>query len=103
MKLGPRLSVTAQTGCPRQRARFLQKDADHVSHSYHAPVPYMMRLTQDGVAIHGSVVREGAATHGCIGVPLEFARRLFNAANRGDAIYVIPSRQTARSGPSSSS
>jgi hypothetical protein len=68
----------------------LEKDADHYSHSYDAPMPYMLRLTKDGVAIHGSNVREGWATHGCIGVPLEFARLLFAVASKGDLIAILP-------------
>lgn len=68
----------------------LEKNAHYYSHTYHAPMPYMLRLTQDGVAIHGSNVREGWATHGCIGVPLEFARLLFAQASKGDLVFVIP-------------
>jgi hypothetical protein len=68
----------------------LEKDADHYSRSYDAPMPYMLRLTTDGVAIHGSNVREGWATHGCIGVPLDFARLLFGAATKGDPVYIVP-------------
>jgi hypothetical protein len=36
------------------------------------------------VAVHGSDVRWGRATHGCVGVPGAFARRLFAAAKEGD-------------------
>lgn len=67
----------------------LEKDANHYSRSYDAPMPYMLRLTKDGVAIHGSNVREGWATHGCIGVPLDFARLLFDAAKKGDPVIVL--------------
>ena len=71
----------------------LQKDADHYSGSYdEAPMPYMLRLTNDGVAIHGSDVRQGWATHGCIGVPLDFARRLFSTASKGDLVVILPAR-----------
>lgn len=66
----------------------LEKDADHVSNLYDAPMPYMLRLTRDGVAIHASDVRFGYATHGCIGVPPGFARRLFAAARLGDTVIV---------------
>ncbi len=66
----------------------LQKDADHVSNLYDAPMPYMLRLTNDGVAIHASDVRYGNATHGCIGVPLGFARKLFAATKLGDRVIV---------------
>jgi hypothetical protein len=67
-----------------------EKNADYYSHSYHAPMPYMLRLTDDGVAIHGSNVRQGRATHGCIGVPLGFAKMLFAAASKGDPVFIIP-------------
>lgn len=65
-----------------------QKDADHVSSLYDAPMPYMLRLTNDGVAIHGSDVKWGNATHGCIGVPTAFARKLFAAVKLGDLVII---------------
>jgi lipoprotein-anchoring transpeptidase ErfK/SrfK len=65
-----------------------QKRADHVSNLYNAPMPYMLRLTNDGVAIHGSEVAWGAATHGCIGVPVKFAARLFDQAKLGDRVII---------------
>ncbi|MHA6720753.1 L,D-transpeptidase [Sphingomonas sp. RS6] len=61
----------------------------HRSRTYDAPMPYTLRLTDDGVAIHGSNVREGAATHGCVGVPLEFARHLFAVAAPGDLVTIV--------------
>ena len=70
----------------------LEKNADYHSHSYDAPMPYMLRLTKDGVAIHGSNVREGWATHGCIGVPLDFAKQLFTAASKGDLVVILPAQ-----------
>lgn len=74
----------------------LEKSAHYYSHTYDAPMPYMLRLTNDGVAIHGSNVREGWATHGCIGVPLEFARLLFGAAKKGDAVVIVPAPRGAK-------
>lgn len=71
----------------------LEKDADHVSSTYdNAPMPYMLRLTGDGVAIHGSEVQWGYATHGCIGVPTPFARRLFGITGVGDIVVVTRGR-----------
>jgi hypothetical protein len=73
----------------------LQKARDYHSRSYDAPMPYMLRLTADGVAIHGSEVRPGAATHGCIGVPTAFARRLFSQIGLGDRVVIVgPSGKT---------
>ena len=65
-----------------------QKDADHVSNLYDAPMPYMLRLTSDGVAIHGSDVKWGNATHGCIGVPTPFAQKLFGVTKLGDVVVI---------------
>jgi hypothetical protein len=65
-----------------------QKSKDHVSNIYGSPMPYMMRLTNDGVAIHASDVKWGWGTRGCIGVPLEFARLLFEQARLGDRVIV---------------
>jgi lipoprotein-anchoring transpeptidase ErfK/SrfK len=69
----------------------LEKRKDHFSNLYHAPMPYMLRLTNDGIAIHGSEVRQGAATHGCVGVPLEFARLLFEQVRIGDQVSLTAS------------
>ena len=66
-----------------------QKDADHHSNIYDgAPMPYMLRLTNDGISIHGSEVGDGYVTHGCIGVPIGFARKLFGAVRLGDKVIV---------------
>jgi len=73
----------------------LEKDADHVSNLYDAPMPYMLRLTRDGVAIHGSDVRYGYATHGCVGVPTAFARKLFAATRIGDRVIVTNGKRLA--------
>ena len=65
-----------------------QKNKDHVSNLYDAPMPYMLRLTNDGVAIHSTKVENGYVTHGCIGVPDAFAAKLFAAAKLGDRVIV---------------
>jgi hypothetical protein len=72
-----------------------QKDADHVSNLYDAPMPYMMRLTNDGISIHGSEMEAGLMTHGCVGVPVDFARRLFRATRLGDKVIVTNGERLA--------
>lgn len=67
----------------------LWKGRDHVSSLYDAPMPFTLRLTGDGVAIHGSNVRWGAATHGCVGIPTEFARRVYEEAKIGDLVAIV--------------
>ena len=66
----------------------LQKDADHVSNLYDAPMPFMLRLTMDGISIHASKIAANYATHGCIGLPKEFAEVLFANVKVGDKVVV---------------
>jgi len=67
----------------------LQKKIDYHSRTYDSPMPFMLRLTNDGVAIHASEVVDGeSATHGCIGLPREFASLLFKEAKLGDKVLV---------------
>ena len=87
---------------PTGMFKVIAKRKDHRSSLYDAPMPYTLRLTDDGVAIHGSDVRWGAATHGCVGVPLAFAERLFAAMKVGDEVAVISSR-SARKTPGEAS
>jgi lipoprotein-anchoring transpeptidase ErfK/SrfK len=80
---------------PVGKLHVLAKAREHRSSLYDAEMPYTLRLTGDGVSIHGSNVRWGAATHGCIGVPIAFARRLFDATRVGDDVVVIPATRTS--------
>jgi lipoprotein-anchoring transpeptidase ErfK/SrfK len=73
----------------------IEKDEDHVSNLYDAIMPWMLRLTNDGIAIHGSNVRYGWASRGCIGVPDEFAAQLFAQARLGDEVTVINSARAS--------
>jgi lipoprotein-anchoring transpeptidase ErfK/SrfK len=70
-----------------------QKDATHVSNIYDAPMPWMLRLTNDGVSIHGSKVEAGYATNGCIGVPDAFAAKLFRVAHLGDKVIITDGKR----------
>ena len=66
-----------------------EKNADHKSNIYDgAPMPYMMRLTNDGISIHGTMVENGYASHGCVGVPTPFAKKLFALTKVGTAVYI---------------
>ena len=61
----------------------------NVSEKYNnAPMPYSMFLTTDGVAIHGSEVENGYASHGCIGTPDDFAAKIFAIAKKGDKVII---------------
>jgi hypothetical protein len=67
----------------------LGKALYHRSATYNADMPFTLWLTDDGVAIHGSRVRDGAATHGCVGLPEDFARKLFHEVHPGDPVVIV--------------
>jgi lipoprotein-anchoring transpeptidase ErfK/SrfK len=81
---------------PTGKRHILGKARNPRSSLYDAEMPYTLRLTNDGVSIHGSSVRWGAATHGCIGVPLDFAEHLFDATRTGDEVVIIPDRSPSQ-------
>ncbi len=68
----------------------LSRERHNVSEIYgNAPMPWTLRLTNDGVAIHGgSTVELGWASHGCIGTPDAFVSRLFAIAKVGDRVII---------------
>ncbi|MDE2621267.1 MAG: L,D-transpeptidase family protein [Sphingomonadales bacterium] len=80
---------TSEKPTPTGLFPITEKDADHKSNIYDgAPMPYMMRLTNDGVTIHGTRVENGYASHGCVGVPTPFAKKLFGIAPVGTPVYI---------------
>lgn len=67
----------------------LEKRRDHRSNLYdNAPMPFMQRLTWDGVALHAGRIPGRPASHGCIRLPEEFAQRLFELTERGTLVVV---------------
>ncbi|RAP57157.1 L,D-transpeptidase family protein [Oleiagrimonas sp. MCCC 1A03011] len=71
----------------------LQKKRQHYSNLYDdAPMPYMQRLTWDGVALHAGSLPGHAASHGCVRLPPAFASRLYGATRRGDVVVVADAR-----------
>lgn len=90
-EIGTAVILYGADGLPTPTGKFpiLAKWKDHKSATYgDAPMPYTLRLTDDGVAIHGSNVRWGFATHGCVGVPKEFAAKLFEVVAKGDEVLI---------------
>jgi hypothetical protein len=67
----------------------LQKNKDHFSNLYdNAPMPYMQRLTWGGIALHAGGLPGYPASHGCIRLPSEFARLLFEVTSTGMTVVV---------------
>ncbi|HXR63591.1 MAG TPA: L,D-transpeptidase [Rudaea sp.] len=71
----------------------LQRETVHYSNKYDdAPMPFMERLTWDGVAMHGGTLPGYPASHGCIRLPQAFARKLFEITARGTTVVVADGR-----------
>ncbi|WP_436805577.1 L,D-transpeptidase family protein [Sphingomonas sp. DT-51] len=74
---------------PLGRFTILQKKAMHRSNLYDdAPMPYMQRLTWDGVAMHAGRNPGFPASHGCVRLPTAFAKKLFEATALGATVEV---------------
>ena len=68
----------------------LQKKVRHFSNIYrNAPMPHMQRLTWGGIAIHAGKLPGYPASHGCIRLPAEFARALYQVTGKGTTTVVV--------------
>jgi len=71
----------------------LQKERRHFSNLYeNAPMPYMQRLTWDGVALHAGALPGHADSHGCIRLPAKFASELYTVTRPGDVVVVADAK-----------
>src|SRR6202522_898675 len=67
----------------------LQKQKEHRSTIYDgAPMPYMERLTWGGVALHAGGLPGYPESHGCIHLPTEFAKDLFDVSPPGMTVVI---------------
>lgn len=68
--------------------KVLSKHRHYRSRAYNAEMPYSLFITADGIALHSSPLRARHATHGCVGLPDQFARRLFQLAGVGTTVDI---------------
>ena len=67
----------------------LTKNKTYHSEKYHeASMPWMERLTWDGMAIHGGNNPGKPSSHGCVHVPLDFAEKLYAITQKGDTVLI---------------
>lgn len=67
----------------------LQKQKEHRSSIYDgAPMPYMQRLTWGGVALHAGGLPGYPESHGCVHLPSEFAKELFDISPPGMTVVI---------------
>lgn len=75
----------------------LQKQVHHKSSIYKgASMPYMERLTWDGVAMHAGNLPGYPASHGCVRLPLDFAEKLYTVTGNGTTVIVADNRSAPR-------
>jgi lipoprotein-anchoring transpeptidase ErfK/SrfK len=75
-----------------------QKKVEHYSNRYNnAPMPYMQRLTDYGIALHGGRVPGYPASHGCVRLPHAMARRLYNMTRPGTRVTITRARPRSAS------
>lgn len=96
---------TVSTGKPGHETptgvfSILQKRVDHKSNLYNdAPMPYMQRLTWDGIALHAGNVPGYPASHGCIRLPKAFSKLLYGLTNIGMTVIITDSAAVPRIAP----
>jgi hypothetical protein len=85
---------TVSTGAPGHETPtgvfvILQKAVKHKSNKYSsAPMPFMQRLTWDGIAMHAGRLPGYPASHGCIRLPAAFAKLLFGITKLGLTVVI---------------
>jgi chemotaxis protein histidine kinase CheA len=69
----------------------VEKDKDHHSSLYDdAWMPHMLRITWNGLALHGGPLPGYAASHGCVRMPFGFAEKLFDKVRIGMRVIISP-------------
>src|SRR4051794_23941006 len=53
-----------------------------------APMPFAKFIDQYGVALHGGVTPGYPASHGCIRLPIAFAKKLYTVTGVGTPVYI---------------
>ncbi len=75
---------------PTGRFEILQQRVEHYSNLYNnAPMPYMQRLTWDGIAFHAGNLPGKPASHGCIRLPDEFAAKFFGVMEMEGVVEIV--------------
>ena len=69
----------------------VEKNKDHHSSLYDdAWMPNMLRITWNGIALHGGPLPGYAASHGCVRMPYDFAANVFDKAPMGMRVIIAP-------------
>lgn len=78
----------ASTPTPRGNFEVINKHRQWTSTIYRVSMPYFLRLTPYSIGLHAGRIQSRPASHGCIRLPLEKAKELFELADVGTPVYV---------------
>ena len=82
-------SGTQRNPTPTGIFPILEKKPIHHSRKYdNAPMPFMQRIDQYGIAMHAGQLPGYAASHGCIRLPAKFAARLYKVTQIGSTVVI---------------
>jgi hypothetical protein len=73
---------------PEGRYVITNKYRHWVSTLYDVPMPYFMRLNCGAIGLHSGYVTGRPASHGCIRLPNEMAKKFFSMTNVGDEVNI---------------
>lgn len=89
--LGASTMSSAKTGhvTPYGFWTILEKRPFYRSKKYdNAPMPFMQRIDNYGIAFHGGVNPGFPASHGCMRLPLKFAEKLYGVTKVGTKVVI---------------
>ena len=89
--LGASSMSSARTGhiTPYGNWTILEKRPFYRSKKYdNAPMPFMQRIDEYGIAFHGGVNPGYPASHGCIRLPMKFAQKLYSVTKLGTKVII---------------
>ena len=68
----------------------VQKKEEHRSNLYEdGEMPFMQRITWTGIALHAGNLPGHPASHGCVRLPMAFARQLFDMTELGMRVLIV--------------
>ncbi|WP_205481116.1 L,D-transpeptidase family protein [Sphingomonas arenae] len=69
--------------------KVFRKQVKGFSRKYdNAPMPYMQMYDEKGIAFHGGALPGYPASHGCVRLPVEFAKKLYGLTKLGTEVII---------------
>lgn len=69
--------------------KVFRKQVKGFSRKYdNAPMPYMQMYDEMGIAFHGGALPGYPASHGCVRLPVEFAKKLYGLTTMGTEVVI---------------